>query len=116
MKLSAMDYQKLKQDVFVMLCNSAVCIMNYNTKLVPTTYISQRFKVSRYIIRKIMQELKADGLVESGWDSWYCTYNEQQIIARGFTITKKAESTEVYIKAKELEEKLIQESLSSIPK
>ena len=109
MKPSTDQHEKLKQDVFRDLCNSAVCIMNYRTSLMPTTHFVKKYKVSRYLIRKIMSELKNEGLVKSGCDSWYSSYLEQQIIARGFTITKKATNTEVFIKAQEYENKLIEE-------
>ena len=104
-----MDFEVLKEVVFKNLCNSAVAIMNIHTALVSVPYLANRLQVSKYMVRKAMDELRKEGLVESGIDSWYDSWCEEQILARGFRITQKAKETEIYKAALTREEELISE-------
>lgn len=101
-----MDFEVLKETIFKNLCNSAVAIMTH-TALVSVPYLANRLQVSKYMVRKAMDELRKEGLVESGIDSWYDSWCEEQILARGFRITQKAKETEIYKAALAHENELI---------
>jgi hypothetical protein len=102
--------------LFVLMCNSDVCIMNYQTSLISVPTIASHFKVSKYRVRLLMKELQEKGLVKSGIDSFYDNYCEQQILIRGFGITKAAHETEIYKRAYNNEMKLIEECFGHEPK
>jgi hypothetical protein len=99
----------IEKEVFKCFCRLYLDVMNYNTKLFPSTVIATIFEISLYKARKIIKTLVNEGLLQSGCDSWYDDYCEQQIIARGYTITEKAKQTDIFKEAEEAEEKLRKE-------
>lgn len=95
--------------VFKLMCNSAVCIMNYYTDLIPTTAMANKLCTSRYQIRKCLEELEAMEYVKSGYESCYSDWSEQYYIVRGFFVTEKGQNTPEYKNALKEENKLINE-------
>ena len=95
-------------DVLYHLCRHCVCIMNGWIPL-PSTVLSEICKLSLYQTRKELKKLKEQGLVVA---DRYCHIGEDsnQLI-NGYTITKKAKSTEEYKKAYDEERQLCKETL-----
>lgn len=93
----------LEKIVFKAFCNSYLDIMNYKTKLVPSTLIAAMFDITLYKARKIIKTLVNKGLLQSGCDSWFDDYYCQQIIIRGYTVTEKGKQTDIFKEAEEAE-------------
>lgn len=103
-----------KEDVFLLMCSTTACVMNYHTDLIPSTAMAEHFKCSRYRIKKILKELVEDGLVKSGYESCYSSWTEQYYIVRGFRLTKAGRNTETYRSAEENDRKLIDEVFGGV--
>jgi Mn-dependent DtxR family transcriptional regulator len=101
-------YHKVTPDqVFSLMCNTTVCIMNYYTNLIPTTAMAERLETSRYRIRKCLKELEAKGYVKSGYECCYSDWLEQYRVVRGFYVTIEGQNTETYKEAERKERELI---------
>lgn len=98
--------------VFQLMCNLSVCIMNYKTSLIPSTVMAEILKTSKYQTRKCIKELKGKGLVLSGCESVYDSWHEQYFIVKGYYLTEKAVETDTYKEAERKEIDLINECFS----
>ena len=90
-----------KDDLFDFMCKCDSDIMR-PTNLVSIPAISKILGFTKYRIRKLMKELKDSGMVISGCESLYSSYDERFYIIRGFELTKKALNTDTY---KEIQQK-----------
>ena len=80
-------------DVLYCLCFHCVSIMDGWFPF-PSTILSKQCGLSLYKTRKILKELKAQGLVDS---LHYCYVGEDRnVLVNGYTITPKAKETEEY--------------------
>ncbi|WMI81826.1 hypothetical protein [Anaerotignum sp. MB30-C6] len=107
-------YEAITTDqVFQLICNSSVCIMNYQTSLIPSTAMAEILKTSTYRVKKCLKELKEKGFVLSGCESVYSSWHEQYFIVRGYYLTEKARETETYKEAEKKEIELINKCFGS---
>lgn len=94
--------------LFLCMCRFSEDIMNF-TDLISIPAIAQHFGVTKYRVRKLMNELRDMGLVKSGYESCYSDWCEQFFIVRGFCITEKGRNTDTYKKVQKEEIALIEE-------
>lgn len=99
--------EELKLTIFKFLCR-ADCTLEWRANsLVSAPYLSGVLKTPVSEIRKALKLLKAEGLVASGFDSWFDSYLEQQVVSRGFTVTLEAQETDIYKAEKRRESEFI---------
>ena len=88
-------YRKItKEDVLDVLIDCNLSFINY-TDTVSIPNISYLLKTSKYQVRKYINELKKDGLVENGFIH-AMEYDTCHLPTKGFLMTKKAEELEKY--------------------
>ncbi len=101
-----MNYAKIKKDdVLNIMIGISVCVMN-PTNVISIPTIAHFLNTSKYQVRKYINELRNEGLVEIGI---YPRINDEEILLpiKGFCITKKAESLDEYKKRLREENEII---------
>ena len=103
-----MEHEKLKKDVLMTLIDNYVSIMP-GAEIVPSSVIARHLKQPLNDVRKVLKELKSEGLVrysyEGGWDEYY----ERPYCNWGYYITKKVKGFPEFIEAQRKEEELIRD-------
>lgn len=92
--------KNIKDQIFRIYCATSADIMNAGHDVVPSTFVAERVGCSRYMARKLIHELVADGLLENAREGGYDDWNCKIYCINGFRITEKARKTDVYKKEK----------------
>jgi Mn-dependent DtxR family transcriptional regulator len=104
---SHMNYIKVtKDDVYKIIVNNQVAIM-CPIKCVNLVNIANILKTSRYQVKKCIEELKADGLIELTFEN---VSNSEELYPPywGYTLTAKGIDTEYYREAEKKERELFE--------
>jgi hypothetical protein len=97
-----------KDKVFEILCHHSVSVMDGWIPY-PSTCIASTTGWSLYKVRKLLKELKQEGLIDSDIYVENSPDLDRPILVRGYVLTKKALDTEAYEIAWEAERKACQE-------
>lgn len=97
-----------KDKVFEILCHHSVSVMDGWVPY-PSTCIAGTTGWSLYKVRKLLKELKREGLIDSDIYVETGPDLDRPILVRGYVLTKKALDTEAYEIAWEAERKACQE-------
>lgn len=95
-----------KDRVFYMLCQHCSSIMDGWIPY-PSTCIAGTTGWRLYYVRKLLKELKKDGLVDS--ELYVERGEERPILVRGYIVTEKGKKTNEYRLAHEVERKICKE-------
>lgn len=95
-----------KDRVFNILCQHSCSIMDGWIPY-PSTCIAETTGLKLYYVRKLLKELKQEGLIDS--DLWVEQGEERPILARGYIVTEKGKKTNEYQLAHEIERKICKE-------
>lgn len=112
-----MRYKKIsKEDVFNLLVGTSLDFMNQMEGCISIKELSRLLKTSRYQVKKYMDELKRDNLVELRYYLLPITTNyDYELEYRppywGYVLTNKGRETSIYKERKIQQEKTIDEWL-----
>lgn len=95
-----------KARIFNILCQHCTSIMDGWIPY-PSTCIAETTGLRLYYVRKLLKELKQDGLIES--DLYVEQGEERPILVRGYVVTEKGKKTTEYKLAHEVERKICKE-------
>jgi hypothetical protein len=95
-----------KARVFNILCQHCCSIMDGWIPY-PSTCIAYTTGWRLYYVRKLLKELKQEGLIDS--DLWVEQGEERPILVRGYIVTEKGKKTLEYKLAHEIERKICKE-------
>lgn len=103
-------YKKItKTDVFDMVMSITLDFMS-PLKTINLVNIASLLKTSRYQVKKYMNELKKEGLVELKYDTIHLE-DELPILYWGYGLTTKGKETELFINKKKEYTKLLSTTL-----
>lgn len=107
-----MKYRKItKEQVLNILIQCHISIMN-PTDVISVPNIAYLLKTSEYQVRKHINELKQEGLVQVGYFPKSCLDDEMTLPLKGFCITSKARESEQYKIAEKQEKEIIKKSFT----
>lgn len=95
-----------KARVFDILCQHCCSIMDGWIPY-PSTCIAGITGWRLYYVRKLLKELKQEGLIDS--DLWVEPGEERPVLVRGYIVTEKGKQTDAYKLAHEVERKICKE-------
>jgi hypothetical protein len=95
-----------KARIFSILCQHCVSIMDGWIPY-PSTCIAETTGWRLYYVRKLLKELKKDGLIDS--DLYVDRGEERPILVRGYVVTEKGKKTAEYKLAHDIERKICKE-------
>ena len=95
-----------KDRVFYKLCQHCTSIMDGWIPY-PSTIIADTTGWKLSYVRKLLRELKQEGLIES--ELYVDNGEERPILVRGYVVTEKGRKTELYKVAHEIERKICKE-------
>lgn len=95
-----------KDRVFSILCQHCCSVMDGWIPY-PSTCIAGTTGWRLYYVRKLLKELKQEGLINS--DLWVESGDERPILVRGYVLTEKGKDTVAYKQAWERERQICKE-------
>lgn len=86
----------MKEDIFKFLIHHAL-MPSYTCGIpLPSTYLSTKFNISQYKCKRILHELRDEGLIEVIRGGYYDDWYGKNYLYCGWYITEKAKITDIY--------------------